>query len=296
MEGELFALLYDLTWAEAKLRFRTKRVRYCDALIALVYFWSVLHDRPVCWACRACNWPPQWAWLCLPSNATMSRRLKTYSCWSLIIGLFHRLLGADAAALSLCHRIDTKPLVVGGFSKDRDARRGYATGGIAKGYKLAIAVAQGSMPQAMALASLKHSDQQMAMELIDQLSQGHRAVGGYLLADSTHDTNPLHQHAASASFQLLTPRKRPHTALGHRTHCPARLRSIELLEGESNFGKQLYDQRSQIERDLAHVCSFGGGLQPLPSWVRTPRRVLRWTLAKFIIYALHAREQQGLAA
>jgi hypothetical protein len=297
MEGELFCALYGIVAEEAKLHARRKRVQYSDAAIVLVFFWAALHDRPVCWACDPINWPGDMPWSSLPSAPTMSRRLQTFSCWMLIAGLYYRLRALHASELCVCRRVDTKPLVVGGFSKDRDARRGYATGGMARGYKLAAAWGHGVVPDALMLGSLKVSDQQSAAELIDRLVENDSGVCGYLLADATHDANPLHQRAAARSFQMITPRKRPGTALGHRDHCPARLRSIELLEGNSAaFGKELYALRENIERDFGHLCSFGGGLQSLPSWVRHPRRVARWVIAKLIIRGLRVCQNHGLAA
>lgn len=293
MEGELFRALYDIVQEEAKLVSRPKGVSFSDAVIVLVFFWAVLHDRPICWACQPHNWPREWVWLSLPSAATMSRRLKTFSCCQLIAGLYHRLLAKDQS-LCCCRRIDSKPLVVGGFSKDRDARRGYATGGLARGYKMSAAWGKSPLPDALILAPLNLSDQQCAIKLIDLLAR--QEAAGYLLADAIHDTNPAHQHAADNGFQLLAPRKQPGTGLGHRQHCPARLRSIELLEGPDRFGRQLYALREQIERRFGRLCSFGGGLQPLPSWVRHPRRVTRWVIAKLIINALLAPHGHGLAA
>ena len=134
------------------------------------------------------------------------------------------------------------------------------------------------------------------MMLIDGLVQTDQDACGYLLADTTHDTNRLHEHAAGHSFQLITPRKTPHAGLGHCKHCSARLRSIALLEAPASFGRTLYGSRGQIERHFGNLCSFGGGLQPLPSWVRRPRRVTRWIIAKLIINALRQCQKQGLAA
>lgn len=293
MEGELFRALYVILQREAKLVFRPKGVSFSDAVIVLVFFWAVLHDRPICWACQRINWPEEWAWLLLPSAATMSRRLKTFSCCQLIAGLYHRLRAQDQS-LCCCRRIDSKPLVVGGFSKDRDARRGYATGGFARGYKISAAWGKAPVPDTLILAPLNTSDPHCAIKLIDHLAE--QDATGYLLADAIHDTNPAHQHAADNGFQLLAPRKQPGTALGHREHSPARLRSIELLEGQDDFGRDLYGLREQIERRFGRLCSFGGGLQPLPSWVRHPRRVNRWVIAKLIINGLLAPHSHGLAA
>ena len=88
MEGELFQQLYPLVEEEAKLRGRPKRVWFTDARIVLVYFWAVLHDRPVAWACNRCHWPAPWNQTPLPSGPTMSRRLRRPSCWALISGVY----------------------------------------------------------------------------------------------------------------------------------------------------------------------------------------------------------------
>ncbi len=293
MEGELFRALYVIVLQEAKLRSRPKCVCFSDAVIVLVFFWAVLHDRPIRWACQRINWTKEWAWLCLPSAATMSRRLKTFSCWMLIAALYYRLQAREQL-FCCCRRIDSKPLVVGGFSKDRDARRGYATGGLARGYKLDAAWGRALVPDALMLAPLNVSDQRCAIKLIDDLAEQNAA--GYLLADSPHDTNPTHQHAADNGFQLLAPRKLPGSGLGHCQHSPARLRSIEMLEGPGRFGRELYALREEIERRFGRLCSFGGGLQPLPSWVRRPLRVTRWVIAKLIISGILQLQSHGLAA
>jgi len=298
MEGELFEALYAIIRQEAKRRCRPRYIQYSDAVILLVFFWAVLHDRPIRWACQPRHWPDSTPWMSLPSEATMSRRLKTLSCCTLLAQLYYRVAAVKRSRLCLCRRIDTKPLVVSGFSKDKDAQRGYATGGLARGYKIAAAWGHGLAPDVLLLASLKISDQQCGIELIDRLTHNHSDATGYLLADATHETNPLHHHAMAHGFQLLARRKKPGSGLGHAQHCPARLRCIELLESDTGnpFGKELYALRGDIERDLGHLCNFGGGLQSLPSWVRRPRRVARWVIAKLILLALRRSQIQGLAA
>lgn len=81
--------------------------------------------------------------------------------------------------------------------------------------------------------------------------------------------------------QFVAPRR--HGAGGrtsHRPQSPTRLRSIELLEVESLFGRTLFQQRNLIEQHLGHLTSWGGGLTSLPPWARTHRRVHRWVQAK----------------
>src|SRR2546430_10613980 len=134
MEDDLFRTLYRLIQQEAARRPRPKHVVFTDGLILLVAFWAILHDRPICWACQSRHWHSLLPWASLPSPATMSRRLRTLSVQLLLEQVFYRLLHATHAleGLCLCRRIDSKPLPVGGFTKDRDARRrGYATRGLA---------------------------------------------------------------------------------------------------------------------------------------------------------------------
>ena len=305
MEGELWSVLYPLVEAEDKRRPRRPRVVYNDAIILSVALWAVLHDRPICWACRRENWGTSLPWLALPAPGTMSLRLRTLSVQQLLEQVFLRLLNVTAVGgFCLCRRIDSKPMVVGGFSKDRDARRGYATGGTCRGYKLfACWGTSPIMPEAVVFGPMSESDQAGAMHLIDRLEHLHGGAGtagGYLLMDATHDTNPLHDHAGSRGFQPVTPRNAPGTGLGHREHSPHRLRSIELLEGApaglNDFGPALYAQRGQVERDFGNAGSFGCGLQPLPNFVRRPRRVVLWVIGKLIINGLRICQKHGLTA
>jgi hypothetical protein len=308
MEGELWAALYPLVIEEDKRRRRRPRVRYSDAIILLVALWAVLHDRPIGWACAARNWGAALPrpWVALPSQGTMSTRLRTLSVQQLLEQVLLRLLTVAAAVdgFCLCRRVDAKPLPVGAFSKDRDARRGHVSGGVTcKGYKLfGCWGASPVAPEVLVLGPMNESDQAGAMELIDRLQRLHGGAGttgGYLLMDATHDTNPLHDYAGAHGFQAVTPRKEPGTGLGHRAHSPYRLRSIELLEGApattlNDFGPAIYAHRGQIERDFGHMGSFGGGLQPLPNFIRRPRRVALWVIGKLILNGLRICAKHGL--
>lgn len=308
MEDELFEPLYRLITDEATRRPRRPRVQFSDAIILLVAAWAVVHDRPTCWACAQRHWPRQWHWLGLPSPQTMSDRLPTPGVQLLLEQVFHRVLAVTAVTgFCLCRRIDSKPLPVGHFSKDKDARRGHVGGGFtAKGYKLfgCWGRAHATVPEALLLGPMSLADPAGAATLIERLDRLHaHAAGGYLLADATHDTNALHACAAARGFQLLTPRKQPRTGLGHGAHAPARLRSIALLEPPlippaapaPTFGPTLYRRREQAERDLGNMGSFGGGLQPLPNFVRRPRRVARWVIVKTILNGLRICRNHGLA-
>src|SRR5262245_6393898 len=73
MERELWPRLYRIV-REVEASIRQKSVRYQPSVILTVYFWAVLHDRPVSWACKPRNWDTVLRPPCLPSPATMSRR------------------------------------------------------------------------------------------------------------------------------------------------------------------------------------------------------------------------------
>jgi len=298
MEDELWKPLYQLIRAEDNRRSRKKGVRFSDAWILLVFFWAVVHDRPISWATRPDHWPEDQRPASLPSPSTMSRRMRTLSVVMLLTHLWLRL--GELCGPALVRMIDAKPLPVGGFSKDKDARWGQAVDAKAKGYKLfSIWSREAPVPEQWRLGPMNCSESSAAASMIPLLSSE-----GYLLGDSLYDTNPLHQLSAGRGLQLLAPRKKPGTQLGHQDHEPSRLRAIELLETRPamtglpndcrSFGPSLYACRSGIERHFGQMGNFGGGLAPLPNWVRRPRRVAAWVAAKLILNGLRICQNQGL--
>jgi hypothetical protein len=176
--------------------------------------------------------------------------------------------------------VDGKPLPVGTHSKDPDAQWGRAGYGYAKGYKLHAVYGSVPVPLSWEITALNVAETTVASRLILALNGG-----GYLLGDKLYDSNPLHDVANAAGYQLVADRKRPNTGLGHRCHSRGRLRSIALLE--KGFGKSLYAHRGAIERQFGWLTSHAGGLSPLPSWVRRDHRVQCWVQAKLIIHAIY---------
>lgn len=279
MERELWIPLYQLA-IKLDTGATSFRGRFVDAWIVAVYLWAVIHDRPMSWACQQYNWPiphPR-----LPSETRMSRRLRTPSVMHLLERMYERLAGwcADAPI----EVIDAKPLCVGQFSKDPDARWGYSRHGRQRGYKL-IAVIDGScLPRVFCVEPMNVGEPTVAKRLMEQLPNG-----GYLLADCVYDSNDLFDVAGHHDKQLLAPKKKSGTGLGHHCQSPYRLRSIELLA--TSAGRDLYRGRTAIERQFGWLTSFGGGLAPLPAWVRRLHRVRRWVLAKWLIHALYRQTQ-----
>lgn len=275
MECELWKLLYGIV---TELGSPFGSWKYSAADIVMVYFWAALHDRPMSWAVVKANWPAGLHSRRLPSQSTLSRRMRHDDVLDLMTKVETTWLAMVSASNLLIKTIDGKPLAVSGVSKDRDAGYGRGAGGMQKGYKLYAVWASGPLPVAWGLAPMNRSEKTMARELIPTLPGG-----GYLLGDTEYDSNPLHDLAHQAGHQLLTPKRQSKRGLGHRKHSPYRLRSIELMQQE--FGKAVFQFRRQIERNFGNFTSFGGGLTCLPSWVRRFHRVRNWVHAKLLINA-----------
>ena len=111
---------------------------FSAAFIVGVYLWAAVHDRPVVWACDPTNWPTEMKIGKLPSQATMSRRLRSQAVCDLLVLIEDALRRSttDSAAAPEPLVIDGKPLVVGGYSKDSEAKYGRAAGGFSNGYKV----------------------------------------------------------------------------------------------------------------------------------------------------------------
>jgi hypothetical protein len=278
MERERWLRMYR---AAVRSDNETSCCRFTPAAILGVYFWAVVHDRAVVWACRPENWPPGLWFGALPSQATMSRRLKSATVRELAARVEAEFDDGPTVAIAA---IDAKPLPIGGHSKDRDAAWGRGVRARAKGYKFyAVWTERGQRPLAWRVAAMNVSEQRMAEEMIPQLPRG-----GWLLGDSLYDINKLYDAAARVDRQLIAPRKRPNGGWGHCRHSPYRLRGCTLLK--TCGGRGLHDRRDAIERHFGALTAAGGGLGPLPAWVRRRDRVELWIRAKLIANAVRIQQ------
>jgi hypothetical protein len=200
--------------------------------------------------------------------------------------LAERLRGAGLPALVLA--LDGKPLLVGGNSKDREAKFGRAAGHVGRGYKLHAIWAGRPLPEAWEVTPLNECEPKVAMRLAGQLGGG-----GYVLADANYDATYLFDEAGRRGYQLVADQRDNNPGTGHHYQSPFRLRCIDLLGGD--FGRDLYALRRRIERSFGNATSFGGGLGPLPAWVRHRHRVGQWIWAKLAINAVRIRQNQGPA-
>lgn len=262
--------------------------RFCIGQVLKVWFWAVVHDRPVSWATRRENWPVQLRRTPLPSNATMSRRLRSGPVREVLQLLEQRVLAPKDPG-QLVWMIDGKPLPIGGCSKDRQAGYGRAASCMARGYKLHALVGKTGDLAQWRVAPMNVDERTMAKRMVKASK-----VTGYIVGDKNYDSNPLHQICdQTGRLQLVARcRKGAHRRLAKGPHAAGRLRSKEMLEDPvPGFGNDLVEQRDSIERFFANLCNWGGGLTYLPAWVRTYRRVHRWVQAKLIATRIHQLAQ-----
>jgi hypothetical protein len=291
MEAELYDQLYHLVFSTAHPP-RRSRQQYNDRWIVMVYLFSVFSKQPVCWACNERKWPrpPDRP---LPSQPCMSRRLRTVG----VLQLIERLLAAaaDLFPTPLVKEIDSKPLTVGAYSKDTDAKKGRVADGIfARGYRM-HAIAHGRIFKQFVLMPMNVNDAVVGPILLPQL-QG----GGYVLGDNAYDTNDCHAAATAANHQLVAPPRACNKGVRDQSYnCQARLRALDIIDSPLEvcgpppaFGQDLYAGRQRIESAFAGLTAYGLG--PLPSWVRRPRRVALWTAGKILEFLCREAINKGL--
>lgn len=262
---------------------------FSDEDIVKVYYFAVLNDKPVDWACKLKNWP---LWRrrktlgLLPSPSTVSRRLRSASVRKLLDAMERRVVAP--AHPGLYWIIDGKPLVIGGCSKDRQAGYGRAANGMAKGYKMHAIVDSCGGIAAWRLAPMNKDERVMAERLVREAP-----IQGYLVADSNYDSNRLHRLCDRLSeernpLHLVTHRRYGSgRGTGHRKQSVGRLHSMCLTENPyPAFADQMLHDRNGIERAFGNWTNWSCGLIGLPPWVRTHRRVYRWVQAKLVLTAL----------
>ena len=252
--------------------------QYPDTLIVALYMWAVWHDRPLCWAADRANYTSLFRPRRLPSRSQFCRRIKTRRCQEILRVVHQRLADVDRGDAPFLTFMDGRGFRVHDHSTDPDATRGYASGGFGRGYKLHALAMENGRFTGIRVTPMNVSEKRVARELIDE----HRPVG-LLLADQGYESGALYDFAAERGVTLMTPLFK-NAGGGHRRQSKARLFAKKLWDFG---GPTLFRRRDAIERLFGQLSAFGGGLAPLPAWVRRLERVERWITAKVIIY--HAR-------
>jgi hypothetical protein len=258
-----------------------RRPRYSDVLIARMYFWSVGHDRPLCWACHRQQYTTVFRPRCLPSRSQFCRRVRTSRIQAIIGAINEELTQRDRPAA--VGYFDGKSLPVSSNTRDPDAKKGYADGSFRRGYKLhAFATEDGRIAR-FCVESMNTGEPNTARQLTDRIP-----AGCMVLADANYDSVKLYQAVRDRGAWLLTPLKGHAKSAQQLRYMPlARKWVLGLWQRRPKVCKEALRHRYQIERIFSALTCFGGGLSPLPGWVRRLERVRRWVAAKIVFY--HAR-------
>src|SRR5262249_29975201 len=133
MERKLWLRLYAVIWSVGHPR-PPARVSPAARGWGWASVWAGRHARPTQWASRRCHWPPDLRPPRLPSQPTMSRRLRSAGVNALLNALLARYRGRPED--DWVRYLDAKPLPVGGMSKDPDAADGFGADSYFRRYQL----------------------------------------------------------------------------------------------------------------------------------------------------------------
>ena len=261
-----------------------RRPTYSDVLIVAMYLWSVAHDRPLCWACVRANYSSCFRPRRLPSVSQFCKRINTERC-DQILQAVHEQLG-HLEWMSEVSYVDGRAFPVGASSKDSDARVGRAPKGFARGYKLHVWATEDGRIPVWSVMPLSVNEKPVAHELLR-----YQIADGLVLADGEYDSRALYDQVDADGGQFLCPLP-ANAGKGHVVQSAARNRAAEAWRGIAGY---VYRRRWSVERILANISGFGGGLTGLPPWVRTLPRVRRWVGAKLIIYHARWNVRKGVA-
>lgn len=248
--------------------------RYSNREIVAVILWAVLHDRPMCWACREENWPRERRPERLPVPSTISRRSKTPE--------LRAAREATQAALveefgppTLDAAIDGQPLRVSDYSRDRDAKNGRAYRRFGRGYKLHAVVDGRGVVLRHEVRPLNEQERIVAKRLLPSLGGVVRRV----FADGNYDSGPIHDSLKGTGVKFYSPLIKNYVS--PRSH---KRRKVVHRIMNSPFGERIRVAREHIERQFARIGNVGFGLKGLPAWARTLHRVERWVSHKLLLH------------
>ncbi len=275
MEGRLWGIVLSVLPAAAAAG--RSRFVFSTRDIVKVVLWAVLHDRPQAWACNPASWPAELRPRNLPDPSTLSRRKRRDD----VVGLVREMLEKSAILLGPPTRdavIDSRPMVVGGASKDPTARPGRAVGGFGRGYRAHMLVDAAGVVRGLLVRPMSVNDRIVARPLLAHAPGPIQRVFG----DSNFDSVTLHRIAGERGLRLYTGVRGGR--VGRRAD-PRRLRLLKVLGTEA--GRRAMAGRDRIERVFGRMSSIACGLKPLPAWVRGMERVTLWINAKVLLYHVY---------
>ncbi len=250
------------------------RFVYDRRTILMVLLWAALHDRTQKWSCDPEHWPTRLRPRHLPDPSTLCRRIRSDG----VLEEFSRILMALGQRVGPPTRdaaIDSRPLVVGGASKDSQATAGRGVGGFSRGYRAHMLVDRLGVVRGLLTRPINVNDRVPARELLGRAAGPIRRIVG----DANYDSVQLHKIAGRVGKRFYTPIRGNH--VGRRAD-PRRIQLLKLWQ--TRVGRETLKARDGIERVFARMSNLAFGLKPLPGWVRGLRRVDLWIHAKIIFY------------
>lgn len=286
MDRDPWLLMITHIHAAAKrLPRASRRFRFNDVLIVSMYVWAVAHDRPMVFACDRRNYHSLFRPRRLPSISQFHRRVRSDRVRKILQLVHDAMAGVDVpTALSY---VDGKALAVGPVSKAPDARRGYAAGGrMAKGYKLHAIVSEDKRLMAWCVRPMNEHEMPIARLMLDSFPPfSERSL---LLADGNYDAHVFHKDVDARGGRLVTNlRGSARHPVTRRQMGKARRELVDLNKTHRPLVRMVQRYRNDIELTFSNLTAYGGGLGPLPAFVRRLPRVTRWVGVKITLY--HAR-------
>lgn len=282
MEGDLLRIIRDIVRDREP---ESRRFRHKTSTILLVGQWAIMNDRPMCWACEPCHWPDALRPERLPHPSTLSRRWRSETVQQAARKSFAGLINKhQETSKSRYAAIDGRPLLVGGATKDRQARSGRAVRGMGIGYKLHAVVDARKLVIDFIIEPLSVNEQKPAKTLLARLPPHITHV----LADGAYDAMTLHTAAAQANRKLYAPVRGNYVG---RRQQPRRVALLRL--SARKIGKRLMASRDEIERVFALMSNVGFGYKGLPPWARGLHRVTRWLWGKLMLYHAYQLKQRA---
>jgi hypothetical protein len=269
---------------DRKIERPRRRPEYSDVLVVAMYLWAVGHDRPQSWACRRDSYDGRFRPRALPSQSRFNRRIRSPRCQAILKRLPEFTRPPNLPGM--LHHLDSRPLPVGPCSKDSEAKPGRVYAGFARGYRLHACTREDAYFADFQVTAMNVSEKPIALELLDRVRPD-----GWILADGNFDSSALYERAARAGGQLLAP-PRKGEGRGHRKPNPHRVHAVRLWP---LMGVWALRERKSIDRFFGQHSTYGGGLAPLPAWVRTLDRVSSWITAKIALYHVRVSIRKQVA-
>ena len=165
------------------------------------------------------------------------------------------------------------------------------SGGMARGYRLHALVSDDQRLINWAVTAMNEPETPHAERLIETATN----VGEVILADAVFDASYLYDAAAARGSTLVACIRdsRLNTQLRRGRNSDERIAAVD--HWKHGVSKYLYRDRIRVETTFGNMSSFGGGLGPLPAWVRTLDRVTRWVGVKIALYHLRLNQRRAAA-